>query len=113
VVTRSGWVSEIRPNPLRAVDNRDYQQRKYPVLIYNRDGQTTREYMAVGGHVVSNKSSNCLENFWVFRGTRRFFDAVWGDTRTGDSKILGVQIPATGGYVFSNLLLLGNENLKM
>jgi hypothetical protein len=38
---------------------------------------------------------------------------VWGDTRTGDSKILGVQIPATGGYVFSNLLLLGNENLKM
>jgi hypothetical protein len=39
---------------------------------------------------------------------------VSGDTGTGDSKILGFQIPRTGGYVFSNLLLLlGNENLKM
>ncbi len=60
------------------VDNHDYQERKYPVLIYNRDGQTTREYMAVGGHVVSNKSNNCLENFRVFRGTWRFFDAGLG-----------------------------------
>jgi hypothetical protein len=39
---------------------------------------------------------------------------VWGDTGTESSKILGFQIPKTGGYVFSNLLLLlGNENLKM
>ncbi len=38
---------------------------------------------------------------------------VRGDTGTGDSKILGFQVPGTGGYVFSNLFLLGNENLKM
>jgi hypothetical protein len=38
---------------------------------------------------------------------------VWGDTETRGSKILGFQIPGTGDYVFSNLLLLGNENLKM
>jgi hypothetical protein len=39
---------------------------------------------------------------------------VWGNTKTGGSKILGFQIPGTGGYVVSNLLLfLGNENLKM
>ncbi len=39
---------------------------------------------------------------------------VRGDTGTGGSKILGFLIPGTGGYVFSNLLLLlGNENLKM
>ncbi len=39
---------------------------------------------------------------------------VWGDTGTRGSKILGFQIPGTGGYVSSNLLLLlGNENLKM
>ncbi len=38
---------------------------------------------------------------------------LWGYTGTGDSKILGFQIPRTDGYVFSNLLLLlGNENLK-
>ncbi len=39
---------------------------------------------------------------------------VWGDIGTRGSKILGFQIPRTGGYVFSNLLLLlGNKNLKM
>jgi hypothetical protein len=38
---------------------------------------------------------------------------VWGDTGTEGSKILGFQIPGTSGYIFSNLLLLGNENLKM
>ncbi len=39
---------------------------------------------------------------------------VWGDTGNEGSKILGFQIAGTGGYVFSNLLLLlGNENLKM
>ncbi len=38
---------------------------------------------------------------------------VWGDTGTGCSKILDFQIPRISGYVFSNLLLLGNENLKM
>ncbi len=36
---------------------------------------------------------------------------VWGDTGTGGSKILGFHISGTGGYVFSNLLLLlGNKN---
>ncbi len=63
------------------VDNRNYQERKYPALIYNRDGQTTCEYMTVGGHVVSNKWNNCLENFRVFHGTRRFFDAGLGRHR--------------------------------
>ncbi len=38
---------------------------------------------------------------------------VWGDTGNGGSKILDFQIPRISGYVFSNLLLLGNENLKM
>jgi hypothetical protein len=38
---------------------------------------------------------------------------VWGDTGTRGSKILGFQITGTGGYIFINLLLLGNENLKM
>jgi hypothetical protein len=42
-----------------------------------------------------------------------FLMRVWGDTEIGGSKILGFQIPRTEGYVFSNLLLLGNENLKM
>ncbi len=60
------------------VDNRDYQESKYPILIYKCDGQTTREYMDVGGHVVSNKSNNCLQNFRVFRGTWRFFDVGLG-----------------------------------
>ncbi len=74
-----GRVSEIRSNPLWAcIDNHDYQKSKYPVLIYNRDGQTTHEYMAMCGHVVSNKSNNCLENFPVVGGTWRFFDAGLG-----------------------------------
>jgi hypothetical protein len=60
------------------IDNHDYQESKYPVLIYNCDGQTTREYMAVSGHVVLNKSNNCLKNFRVFNGTRRSFDAGLG-----------------------------------
>jgi hypothetical protein len=39
---------------------------------------------------------------------------VWGNTKTGGSKILGFQITGTSDYVFSNLLLLlRNENLKM
>jgi hypothetical protein len=46
--------------------------------MYNRDGQTTREYMAVASHIVSNKLNNCLENFRVFCGTRRFFDVGLG-----------------------------------
>jgi hypothetical protein len=37
---------------------------------------------------------------------------VWGDTGTGGSKILGFQIPGTGGYVFSNLLFLGTKTLR-
>jgi hypothetical protein len=37
--------------------------------------------MTVGGHVVSNKWNNCLENFRVFHGTRRFFDAGLGRHR--------------------------------
>jgi hypothetical protein len=54
------------------------KKNKYLVLIYNRDGQTTQEYMAMGGHVVSNKLNNCIENFQVFRETQRFFDAGLG-----------------------------------
>jgi hypothetical protein len=39
---------------------------------------------------------------------------VWGDARTGGSKIMWFQIPGTSGYVFSILfLLLENKNLKM
>jgi hypothetical protein len=58
-----GRVSEINQTLSgHHIDNHDYQESKYPVLIYNRDGQTTHEYMAVGGHIVLNKSDNCMEN---------------------------------------------------
>jgi hypothetical protein len=39
---------------------------------------------------------------------------VWGDTKTGGSKILGFQIPETAAVMFSAIsFFLGNENLKM
>ncbi len=57
--------------------------------------------MTLGGHVVLNKSNNCLDNYFrAFRGTRRFFDAGFGKHRNRRFKILGFQIPGTGEVFF-------------
>jgi hypothetical protein len=76
-----GLVSEIRPSPGIALITVIIKKENIRFWYITVMVKQPHEYMAMSGHVVSNKLNNSLENFWVFPGTRRFFDAGLGRHR--------------------------------